>query len=60
LKIGSDHCVVNESVAVSEVTENGTSIREEWGMVWGCCDGEEWREGVGIAVEVSHKTKTKK
>jgi hypothetical protein len=29
LKVGSDHCVVNESVAVSEVTENGTSIREE-------------------------------
>jgi hypothetical protein len=29
LKVGSDHCVVNESVAVSEVIENGTSIREE-------------------------------
>jgi hypothetical protein len=29
LKVGSDHCVVNESVAVSEIVENGTSVREE-------------------------------
>lgn len=29
LKVGSDHGIVYESVAVSEVEENGMSVREK-------------------------------
>lgn len=48
-KVGSDHGVVDESVAVSEVDENGMSVREKGG----CCDGEEWGEGVGSVLDTT-------
>lgn len=34
---------------MSEVDENGTSVREKGG----CCHGEEWGEGVGSVLDMT-------
>ena len=47
--VKGEYNVVNESVAVSEVDENGMSVREKGG----CCDGEEWGEGVGSVLDTT-------
>lgn len=45
MRVGSDHGVVHESVAVV-VVEDGASVGEPWSVF--CGSGEERRNGVGV------------
>lgn len=47
LKVRSDHGVVHEGVAVSEVRENGASVGEKRGVVEGGSDRKKRRDGKG-------------